>query len=370
MLFDWKSAPVVRPQSVASEESITAEHMPVSPVSDHSSSMPEPAVEEGSAVTESREVPDDEKPPASTDDYKPAWEWKDQIIHRYSESREGGRSATLRGTVVDSAGRPVAGAQVAVVSSESTDKYRTKGGLAVLGTTGEDGVFENSYGFRGTSIVFEIELRARLNGLESDPLKLAVTPGDTYDDIVITMPDGRSLSGFVVDGNRLPISNAIVSLQPVEGFRDPFRLLAQPSTRTDAQGAFSFTQLAAGDYRLHASSPGYVSATADVKLEESSVQLEHNLVLVSRTSIRFRLVCDGVPVKGGFAAVLYDAAGEAVEHTWFADSNGHAVIANVRVETTELVLRVPGYQETGRIPVSPIDGMHTDIGDVVLESLP
>lgn len=367
LYFDWEGTPVVQPHARDDHEVVAARPYPLDSVPEQDSAARVPEREYKSAETEDPEKPENEEPSASTPDYKPAWKWEDQLVQRYSEGRDGSASVRLHGTVLDSAGRPVAGAQVAVVSSESSDKYRTQGGLMVLGTTGEDGVFENSYGLRGTSVVFEIELRARRNGLESVPLKLAVTPGEVLDDIIIRMPEGLSISGFVVDGSRLPIANAMITLLLAEHPRDPFKLLARPTVKTDLRGGFSFTQLAPGNYTIHASSPGYSSTSTSVKLDEESVHLEQELVLVSRTSIRLRLVCDGVPVPGGFVAILYLVTGEAVELVSLADADGNALLANIRADTTEVVIRVPGYQDTGRVPVSPVEGAHTDIGDVVLE---
>ncbi len=147
------------------------------------------------------------------------------------------RSSKLRGHVVDSTGRPVAGAlvwlQILTVrgnTSSSMQSGRT--------TTAEDGRFTIEEVSPG-----EIELHVRADGYRSAELKsLTVEPERDLEDLRIVLEPGATISGRVTDALGRPVPGAMV-------------LVSEQGTRFGGLQSLDDTD-AEGRYRLEGVSPG------------------------------------------------------------------------------------------------------------------
>lgn len=86
-----------------------------------------------------------------------------------------------------------------------------------------------------------------------------------------------ALTGVVLDPSGRIVVNAIVVLQPPR----PARPLTE---HTDARGEFSFSQLPAGRYAIHVSSPGFSDFTAPVRVSEVPAPPLRIILAVAATS--------------------------------------------------------------------------------------
>ncbi|MCB9932675.1 MAG: carboxypeptidase regulatory-like domain-containing protein [Planctomycetes bacterium] len=271
--------------------------------------------------------------------------------------------------MVDVAGRPVAGATVTVVGAVSTDKYKTKRASQALATTGPDGSFEGSYALSGTA-VFDLKLNASLNGRESEELSLAVLAGDTYDGILITLPEGGSVSGQVVGAGFEPIVQALISIATPLSERRERLAPGWPFGRADVtgpDGRFTVANLQAGEYQLTVRAPGYTSAKVAVTVIAGvNTELPSPIVMTARTSITFKLTCSERQPSGRLTARFKLADGSKIEVTAEAALDGRALLEDVPEEATELAIEMPGFQPTTGVAIAPVREAHIDIGEIEL----
>jgi len=322
-------------------------------------SIPDVVEEPAQPGTESTSPPSTDKPLG----------WKDQIIDRYTEPRDPQHHVTLMGLVVDIAGRPVAGASVTVQGAVSSDKYKTRRGRQALATTGQDGHFEGSYTLSGNA-VFELILTVSLDGLVSEELTLAVRAGDTYDGILITLPEGGSVSGQVVGAGFEPIVGASISIATPLSERRERVAQGWPfghASVSGPDGRFTVANLQAREYQLTVRARGYTSAKVTVTVIASvNTELPAPIVLTARTSLAFKLTCSDRQPGGKFTARFKLADGSTVELTAEAEPGGRALLEDVPEDASEMTIQMPGFQPTSGIAIAPVKETHVDIGEIKL----
>lgn len=170
---------------------------------------------------------------------------------------------TLAGLVRDEQGRPVAGANVRILS----------GGMEPLvWQTDEGGLFTARH------LPAHVALRAQLPGYFAADLELDLTgtPCAGQADVVLRRLGGR-VAGRVLDARRFPIAGARVRVEPAAG---EARWAAQ-GTVSAADGAFSAPAPAEGRVRVAASHPDYVETAIETAPAE-------DLELVLRRGVRLR----------------------------------------------------------------------------------
>lgn len=327
-----------------------------------------PGVEHASPATANQPAQPEAKPATAPSTDEPL-QWKDQIVERYSEPREPQHLVTLRGQVVDIAGRAVAGASVTVAGAVSSDKYKSKRGSLALATTGQDGDFQGSYTLPGTA-VFELSLFASLDGLESERVLLAVRAGDTYEGILITLPEGGSVSGQVVGAGFEPIVQAFISIATPLSERRERLAQGWPFGRADVtgpDGRFTVANLQAGEYQLTVRAPGYTSAKVAVTVIAGvNTELPSPIVMTARTSITFKLTCSERQPSGRLTARFKLADGSKIELAAEAAPDGRALLEDVPEGATEMAIEMPGFQPTTGIAIAPVKEAHIDIGEIEL----
>jgi hypothetical protein len=352
------SAPTSTGHDIPRSRPLEAAAIPTAPP-EAQPSIPDVVEEPAQPGTESTSPPSIDKPLG----------WKDQIVERYSEPREPQHLVTLKGQVVDIAGRAVAGASVTVAGAVSSDKYMTKRGSLALATTGQDGDFQGSYTLPGTA-VFELSLFASLDGLESERVLLAVRAGDTYEGILITLPEGGSVSGQVVGAGFEPIVQALISIAtPLSERRERFAQ-GWPFGRADItgpDGRFTVANLQAGDYQLTVRAPGYTAAKVTVTVIAGvNTDLPAPIVLTAKTSVTVKLTCSQRQPNGKFTARFKLSDGSSVAKSASAAPDGHALIEDIPEDANEMTIEMPGFQPTPGIAIAPVKGAHADIGEIEL----
>lgn len=169
--------------------------------------------------------------------------------------------ARAAGRVVDSAGRPVAGADVAALAGARRQQHLLRGGIderfARRARTGGDGAFS----FDGLPSDRRIEFVAGKAGYAtavSEPVFAGY--GETaYADVVLVR--AARIAGRVEGPDGKPLADALVSLSRIEiGTGGPF-LPCDPTPRSvDAAGRFDFHGLAPGRYHVRGEAPPFVLA--------------------------------------------------------------------------------------------------------------
>jgi protocatechuate 3,4-dioxygenase beta subunit/uncharacterized cupin superfamily protein len=223
-------------------------------------------------------------------------------------------TGTIDGTVLDSAGQPIPGAQIALDSNAPVDVD-----------------LDGSFAFDGLVLDSLHSLTASAPGYDAQPIGGIPVPSTVP--IVLGLTTG-SITGSVYDEAGAPIDGATIAL----GSDAPIPV--------KADGSFSFTDLVARDtYSLTAAAPNYAPQTRD-EVSVGSHQI-FNLV-VDRGTINGS-VLDGAnqPIDG--AQISLDGADPVA-----VQPNGSFEFTNVPAnELHMLTASAPGYdtQNVGGIPV-------------------
>lgn len=172
------------------------------------------------------------------------------------------RGAVIEGIVTTSAGAPAAGAEVSLQSPTSFDRgiMIDLGAAAARGEADGDGHYRLEGVAEGAQSV-----AAELSGHQRAVRDLDVQPGTNRLDL--RLGEGLRVSGRVVDGAGNPIAGAQVALSSSSS-----RMFQSGGEEvTGADGAFRFTGLSVGSYRLSASRQGYTPGEQDVQITEGPV---------------------------------------------------------------------------------------------------
>ncbi len=244
-------------------------------------------------------------------------------------------AASLYGTIIDASATPIQGAQVlreGVVGTE-TDAHGTYE-LCTLPTA---------------ALVAELRVVVRADGFGTIAVPLAA-PGRMRRDFVLA-PEA-SIAGRVlgVDGAPIADSRVAVSLTASEAALPPERGYAI-SALTDADGAFRFPGLAAGEYRLRASSASAVAAEVSVAIEAAESRTVELRAHATGT-LRGHVVTGGKPIGG-----VTIGAGDEVA---VSQPDGSFVLARVPVGDVELTT-APYRRTSGTIAIVPGDRNTTEI---------
>jgi protocatechuate 3,4-dioxygenase beta subunit len=206
----------------------------------------------------------------------------------------GHQGALVGGVVVDAEGKPVEGANVAMVYLDISRMLFSADGRAEPIVTGADGTFRMEHVAAGR-VAFIAVAQDRA---PSTIAELAVVDGGVYEDLVLQLAAGASLAGRVVDDQKQPVAGATVELRPFERPNDPqflkmMLMVRRVEATTDADGMFVARGLTGDQLVVQATKPGYTTAVRfGVKLDEKDLVVE-----VQRgVTIRGKVVADGKPL--------------------------------------------------------------------------
>jgi hypothetical protein len=177
------------------------------------------------------------------------------------------RGATLRGTITDVEGEPLAGATVRMFDNAYTELpisrllYGDFAELARPVTSGDDGVFafEN---LAGVAVQLRVSAPGRTTAVRRD---VAVREGEESDVGVIVLGEGGTLRGVVSDSRGVPSRGARITVMGAHG--------EVVEVSASSEGEFEVRNLLPGDYTV-AASP--LTASGMVNPLESAVAIQRS----------------------------------------------------------------------------------------------
>jgi large repetitive protein len=235
--------------------------------------------------------------------------------------------ATITGLVNDPSNNPATGVTV------------TATGPVSLSTT-TDG--SGAYSLVGLA-PGDYSLSFHLNGY-LDPAAITVTVADFGTTVAapnVALVAPSTVSGTVTDSSAAPVADAVVSIDGPS--------FAQTTTAGD--GTYSFTGLAAGDYTLTVSAPGFVDATAPVSITTAGDTVTQDVTLQKASKVDvFVADTHAVPVSG--AAVTVTSVADGSTLTGSTDASGHVVIDGLVPGDYTVTSTADGYFTAPPVPLT------------------
>lgn len=235
----------------------------------------------------------------------------------------------VAGTVTDAGGRPVAEARVGALVGRV--------GNAEHARSQSDGSFEVFVLPRGDSLPKSAEtlfVQAHTGKLESELVGPLTVTEEGIEEVVLPLVRAResSISGTVVDPDDRPLEGVTVNLD--RGTSD--YLVGIAPSRTDADGRFSISGLAADSYGILLTARGVAVHSLDdeiLRIDLSEAEMVTNLRLVFGED------------KGGLAIAgrVTDTAGQPIELVEIS-AQGHKVRQKAR-SATDGSFRITGLEE-------------------------
>jgi len=298
-------------------------------------------------------------------------------------------SVGVSGRVTDSAGNPVAGADV---FADISERLGSEGGVMMMSindngekvaTTDNGGNFSGTVkGKVGEKAQVTLVMRAKAKGYaESKKVSIEAKNGDTKSDIRLLLQGAGSVRGRVVDAGGLGIPGVTVSLSSQRGsagFGEDMVVFGGPgknSALTDASGAYHIEDVAEGSYTLSLRAPGYREKSGpravDVKPDQVS-QLESDFVLAATTCLRARLLsAEGKPLQGWATVELTPTAVGAVQRLNAAiGEDGSLVINDPPVGDFNCVVKLWGYFDSASVFCTFTQDQTSDLGSLALNANP
>ncbi|MCU0864952.1 MAG: carboxypeptidase-like regulatory domain-containing protein [Planctomycetes bacterium] len=188
----------------------------------------------------------------------------------------GHQGAIVGGVVLGADGQPLAGANVAMIYLDISRVLFSADGRSEPVTTDAEGRFRLEHVAAGR-VAF---VAAATDLAPSNIEELAVVDGGVYEDLVLQLGEGATITGLVVDDRDQPVAGAAVELRPFERPNDPQFLKMMLKVRrveasTDADGRFTAKGLTGERLIVQAQKTGYTTAVRwGVKLDEQALVIK------------------------------------------------------------------------------------------------
>ena len=248
--------------------------------------------------------------------------------------------AQLAGSVVDGAGKPVAGARISTSgqSAESDEKGR----FVVTGLAPDS---------------YDVCAYTETDG--SPTQKVVIMRGAHVEVRLVVRPS--SIAGVVVDPHGLPIEDVRVRAQSPDPHGHGYG-------STDERGHFDLGGLPPGDYEVMATREGEKDRRASLPLHVTSGNRKVRIVLPELATIRGRVVRDGKPVPY-FGFVLADdpTTMSYDTPTPVRDPDGQFRVTGLRAGVRTLAIIGPNFARRDLANVRVGDGETLDLGDLAVE---
>ncbi len=220
----------------------------------------------------------------------------------------GHQGATVAGRALDADGRPVAGANVAMVYLDVSRVLFSADGRKEPITTDAEGRFRIERVSAGR-VAF---LAAADDLAPSNIEERAVVDGGVYEDLELRLGEGVTVVGKVVDDQDAPLADAKVEIRPFERPNDPDFLkmmlkIRRIEVQSGSDGVFRAAGMAGDQLVITASKPGYTTAVRwGVKLDEKDLKVQllrgavvHGKVLTTegKPLTRFRVEATSRPAR-------------------------------------------------------------------------
>ena len=176
---------------------------------------------------------------------------------------QGHQGARIAGQVLDPMGEPMAGANIAMIYLDLSRVLFSADGRNEAIVTNAEGYFEIEHVGAGRVAV----VAAATDVAPSNIVELAVVDGGVYDDLLLELGAGSTVTGMVVDDQDNPVAGAAIEMRPFERPNDPQFMkmmlkVRRVETTTDAQGKFAAKGMTGDQIVIQASKPGYTTAIA------------------------------------------------------------------------------------------------------------
>lgn len=290
----------------------------------------------------------------------------------------------VSGTVVDSRGNPVPGADV---FADINERLGDRGAMMVtfndlgdkIATTDNGGAFTATVKAKvGEKSQVTLILRARAKGYaESKRLSVDAKSGDSKTGLRLVLPGAGSVRGRVIDQQGSAIAGVTVSLSPQRGsgvtYGEEVILGGQAKNAgvTDASGSYEIVDMAEGSYSLNLRAPGWREKSGprvvDVKPDQVS-QVETDFVLVPTTCLRARLCdADGKPISGWATVELTPASGGSVQRlNAMVGEDGLLAVNEPPIGEYNVTVKLWGYLDSAQHFAVLTQDQTTDLGVLTL----
>ena len=301
-------------------------------------------------------------------------------------------SVNVSGTVTDSKGNPVAGADV---YADINERFGSENNVMMVNfndsgekfaTTDGGGNFNGTVkGQAGEKSQVTLALRAKAKGYaESRKVNVDAKNGDTKTDIRLTLQGAGSVRGRVVDQSGLGVAGVTVSLTNQRGnngmdFGGEMVSFGGPGKNaavSDSNGAYQIDDVAEGSYAIALKAPGYREKSGprnvDVKPDTVS-QLDSDFVLAATTCLRARLVgADGKALSGWATVELTPAGGGGGVQRLNASvgQDGSLVVNDPPVGDYMVVVKLWGYFDSASTAQLFTQDQTSDLGTLTLTPNP
>ena len=207
---------------------------------------------------------------------------------------QGHQGARIAGQVLDPMGEPMAGANIAMIYLDLSRVLFSADGRNEAIVTNAEGYFEIEHVGAGRVAV----VAAATDVAPSNIVELAVVDGGVYDDLLLELGAGSTVTGMVVDDQDNPVAGATIVMRPFERPNDPQFMkmmlkVRRVETTTGVQGKFAVKGMTGDQIVIQASKPGYTTAIAPgYDLDDKDI-----IVKVQRgVTIRGRVMSGDKPV--------------------------------------------------------------------------
>jgi len=264
------------------------------------------------------------------------------------------RGTTLRGTVTDAAGRPVAGASVWTLTSRELSQDAQASAV-----TAADGTFVVPHRPPGEELSLWVCADGFLEGID--------TVAFSDEPIAVTLERAATVRGRVVDTGGAPRPGATIAAEPPGGWGCGLRTWSpcptEDAVTADAEGRFAFVRLAPGWYALQASAPGFLDGgSALLRFDAGDAGEEQEIRLDRGTAVVTGRVLDpdGAPIPGAHLQVW----GERSHQETDTGPDGSFRAEGIDAETVRINAHAERFEE-GSVEVEV--GSAGATADIVLE---
>lgn len=300
-------------------------------------------------------------------------------------------SVTLAGTVTDSLGNPVAGAEV---MAETQETMGGEGAMMVFSTASSGhriAVTDASGAFSGTlttkvteNAKVSVQLRSRAKGHgESKKVTVEVKHGETKDGIALRLLGAGIVTGRVVDATGQGVAGCTVSLTSLAREGGPMFIENEVEVGaggrnralTDASGEYRLEDVAEGSYRLSLRSPGYKEKSGPRSVEVKAgqiVRVDNDFVVAATTSLKVKLVTEGGQPAQGWATVEFEnSEGKIVERRQgMVSAEGDLQLNDPPVGGFNVTVKLWGYHDSAKTWHTFTQDQPTDMGTLALTANP
>ena len=264
------------------------------------------------------------------------------------------RGAVVRGTVQDTTGKPVAGADVSVVVRGFVPwRARRQAFTDDAGTFAIGGLAQRSFDVvawhdTGASAIVPVDLAATKDG-----------------EVTLVLDATGAIAGTVIDKRGHPIGDAqVIALPEWSGGRadrTAWDVRGVQETVTDQGGAFRFAGLPDGSYRVRAARPG--ASEAALWLSDGVVTKPDGGAIEIVVPAEGRAV-GKVQLPDGKPPLAFSAALGGTNPLAFATKDGSFILP-AAAGTYPLTISGPGFVTTSK-PATIEEGKDTDLGTITV----